>query len=219
MPRNRQFVIGEGKALCLPPTPAPNTLYSPAGMASEETNVHSTSLTCLHCGDELKQMRIGLRDRYHSKMAGGSKLEIRLRPKDSSPVVGEFVVLPPAKKLVGIFLYPARATPPNPFQLLCTLCHELGHWRSWASKQRSPGWEEAHLLLRGTTGNANSMLSEKQKLLIYEEELRAWRYAYDFATEVGFTDKRSFVGEADRALGFYREMLQLSEEPSPFSLA
>jgi hypothetical protein len=173
---------------------------------------------CLHTDADLKRMFRELRTMYEGRTARKCKLSIKMKPVKSSSTAAEFVVLD-AQQIVAILLHPSIDSPPTCFNLLCSLCHELGHWRSWEKGQRCPKYEEAQRLYKDAPRQANSPLSEAQKHLIYHEESRAWRHGYDFAAEVGFSDESSYVAEAQRALGFYQDGLRPAEPPSPFSLA
>ena len=177
------------------------------------------SISCPHSDDDLKRMWTMLKTKYQGKVVRGHKLVVRRCSRENTTIAGEFVVRPQDAPVVAVILYTSLATPPTAFRLFCTLCHELGHWRSWAEDQRSPEYEEAHRVHREDRPKANRNLSEMQKVLIYEEESRAWRHGHDLAAEVGFADKSSYVAEAHRALRFYQDELQPAESLSSFSLA
>ena len=52
-------------------------------------------------------------------------------------------------------------------------------------------------------------LPEASRLLIFEEEVRAWTNGCRLAQEVGFLDAQAYDAEASRALRFYREKVFL----------
>lgn len=119
-----------------------------------------------------------------------------------------------------------------------TLCHELGHFASWASHRRPAGFaniEDRFATRRKTLSNYiitaaggrdrkdpdvyQPLLdaakaahpqdqSEDERRMILDEERRAWCFAASIVDAVGF-DKATFIAEANKALGWYFRDLEL----------
>lgn len=150
-----------------------------------------------------------LRNFYHRRKFGERTLAIKFDTGGAADRVGEFLPHPNNPTLGVIALYPRK--PPDPFKILCTLVHELGHAKSWLEGTRT----EAYLAVYRHPNPAE--LSDKEKQLIMEEEIRAWEKGYQTAQEVGFSQQEEYCAEANRALRFYYDKLKL--EPKPFTIA
>ena len=96
--------------------------------------------------------------------------------------------------------------------LFCTMCHELGHARSWIKGERSAAYEAAYPV------RPLSCLKDSEKRLVLDEEQRAWRYGFDLAVQVGFRDEPGYVEEAGRALSTYYTLLDLPVPATPFTV-
>jgi hypothetical protein len=152
--------------------------------------------------DELRQMGARLRAAEVGKKPNGRRIVVK---QDSARPdrVGEFAV----RGTLGIVALYHRDGRPM-LRTFLTLCHELGHARSWLQDERTPEYETAY----PTT--PLSRLDDASKRLVLEEETRAWRYGFELAVSVGFDDRASFLQEARRALGWYYDALGI---PSPDS--
>jgi hypothetical protein len=93
----------------------------------------------------------------------------------------------------------------RPLEDVCTLAHEHGHYLSDEARQRNAAYVAAvKVPLDHWPG-----LPEATKLLIFEEEQRAWNYGRLTLTDLGFEDWGAF-DERERAdLATYERLLQL----------
>lgn len=100
--------------------------------------------------------------------------------------------------------------PGDAFDELCTLSHELGHWRSWALDQPPAGYDR---LVSVEMRDKWLDLPEPERLVVFDEEVRAWRHGHVLAAEVGFTDFSAYEATARMKLMIYcKEKLALAEE-------
>ena len=169
---------------------------------------------CVHTEDELRAMYQRLHRQYHNLRDGGKTLKILLKPRPKTNRAGEFAPVKAVPGLGVIALYPSSERPPNPFRLLCTLCHELGHAQSWIDGTRSPEYEAALDEYEAALKTSSvSDLPASSKRLILDEEIRAWHRGFPLARGVGYSDMDSYSGEARRALDWYFQALDVTPEP------
>ncbi len=73
--------------------------------------------------------------------------------------------------------------------------------------------------LKNSEGSEENIpaLPEAIRLIIFDEEVRAWTYGYCLAQEVGFIDAPAYEAEALRALDIYRSRLNISLEIRPIT--
>jgi|JI10StandDraft_1071094.scaffolds.fasta_scaffold08031_3 hypothetical protein len=162
----------------------------------------------MHDDDSLKTMVLQLRERYEHRVIRGKPLRFMMKPGAGDNRVGEFVIF---DRFVAIVSYLSSTDTRTYFQRFCSLTHELGHWCSWRDETRSLKYEAS--IKAGVAAMAT--LPEASRLLIFEEEVRAWTNGYRLAQEVGFLDAQAYDVEASRALRFYRELLSVPEKMRP----
>jgi hypothetical protein len=136
----------------------------------------------------------------------GEKMIAISRGLPQTDRVGEFKPRNAALGIVGVYPRPGR----GPFKEFCSLAHELGHALSWINGTRSAAYEAVYTVADPDT------LSEDEKQLIIDEEVRAWQNGYVVAQEVGFNDREGYVAEANLALRWYYDYLTVP--PKPFAL-
>lgn len=166
--------------------------------------------TTMHDDESLRMMVRQLRVLYEPRVVRGKPLHFRQRPLTGGSRVGEFVIF---DNFVAIFSYLSSTDTRTNFQQFCTFAHELGHWCSWRDETRSLEYEAA--IKDGFSAMAT--LPEASRLLIFDEEVRAWTNGYRVAQEVGFLDEQAYDAEAIRALSFYREMLGVDTKVRPIT--
>ncbi|SRR6266496_4088388 len=157
----------------------------------------------MHGDDELQSMLKQLMGTCGGLGAPGKRVVAFAKPPVNDRV-GEFAVRGSA--LGFAVLYPREERPW--VSEFCTMCHELGHARSWLQGERTPEYEAAHRV------EPLSSLSDRAKRLVIDEETRAWRYGFELATDVGFRDQHAYEAEADKALGEYCDQMALPRPPT-----
>lgn len=160
----------------------------------------------MHTDDELKAMFRLLREKVHGSHSLVGKIVIRTEGPLADRV-GEFAIRG-RLGIVSVYLRPERPAVAH----FCTLCHELGHARSWQNGERSAEYE------RVFATDPLSSLDPESKALVIDEESRAWRYGLEFAGMVGFQDGPAYLSEAQRAMTRYFEDLSLPIPEPAFML-
>jgi hypothetical protein len=165
----------------------------------------------VHTEQELRRMFDRLWD-LDGTEAGGKRLVLLLRVHlgpDEGDLAGMFS-LPswPGDGCVRVRFYRRdhQDLRGDALEELCVLAHELGHWRSWLKGEAS---DEYRALVRRDCQPTWPSLTEREKLVILDEESRAWRYGFEIAAGVGFMDRESFGQAARKALGIYCARLEL----------
>ena len=176
-------------------------------------------MECLHDDESLRAMVLELRRRYEPCKVQGKPLKFLFRPPPGG-IVGEFAIRDSCALVV---VYHSPSSVRTSFQLFCTFTHELGHWCSWRDGTRTSEYEAAHsaygAAVRDSDGSEEVMpaVPEATRLIIFEEEVRAWTHGYLLAQEVGFIDAPAYETEALRGLAIYRQQLHISLEMRPIT--
>src|SRR5262249_53790279 len=166
-----------------------------------------TPIECKHTDIELETMFERLHADYRRYREGNKRLKILVRATQAKGMVGEFAPLSGFPDVGVVVIYQSRSGSITPFHLFCTLCHELGHARSWFNGTRSSDYEEAIFV------QPMSDLRPALKRAVLDEEVRAWQLGSSFAERVGFSDDASYAAEATCALRYYFENFRLPPEP------
>lgn len=86
-----------------------------------------------------------------------------------------------------------------------TLAHEYGHYISWKENMRPSEYEEAMNIY----SIDNNKLSIDQKLLIFDEEKRAWDEGEKFIKRNKIQQPLSFYEDKERALTAYQKYMNI----------
>jgi len=123
----------------------------------------------MHSLRECHEMFLALMEAYKRKVVGDREVRILWRPNPSG-IVGEFSPLGAPSRIGVVVLYPRM--PLHPLRVLCTLCHELGHARSWWEGTRDDAYLLAHEEFKASVQAAtpSSLLSPLVKRLIVDVE-------------------------------------------------
>ncbi len=92
----------------------------------------------------------------------------------------------------------------DPTQELFTLAHEFGHHQSYLNGYRTPEYKTLVEL------DEWRYLEHEQKLIILNEEIRAWEYAQKTLQKLGFSDWEQFEKRKNESLSRYQELLNLT---------
>lgn len=116
-----------------------------------------------------------------------------------------------SKMLPWIFVYTystkESSNRTNNERRFITLTHEYGHFISWKNDMRPIGYDEAQALFR--TKILWKRMTQDDKNIIWEEEVRAWNEGVKFVQSKGFELPDVFYKEKRRALNTYRKVLLL----------
>ena len=100
----------------------------------------NSSLTVIHTEEQYFAMLGALRKRYDRYKIGAKSLAIKVEVDRVYKIVGEFL---PRNNLGMVAVYPRK--PYDNFKIFCTLCHELGHAKSWLDGTRRREYEAAYV--------------------------------------------------------------------------
>lgn len=169
---------------------------------------------CSHQDAEIwRSMFERLRSSYHGHRSGGKVLvAVRVEARDPINEAGKFLPYRTRPNRANIYIFRQPGQAGCPVDELCTLCHELGHWRSWLEGNHSAEYNSA------ISTEPRSSLPPHAKHLILDEERRAWDYGRSFAAEAGFNDRWAYDLRARLGVGNHLARLQLADAPDPVEL-
>jgi hypothetical protein len=106
----------------------------------------------------------------------------------------------PGSCVIQIFRPRAVEVPGDLLFELLTLAHEFGHYRSFERGQRTPAYDRALAIFQK---RIEGELDRTGRLLILEEERRAWRYGRAELEELGFCALEALDRRAEESLALY----------------